>query len=154
MGDILPSWDRTFQAMKQSGGVSVNSWQLKGYRLSSFPQQELSIVLGHSSLNGLLLHLLKLPELSTSSKKSCKAKPNNLQSERTLLIRRNPVWGSGASEEGSAYHKRSQQHSVFCEQNRHEACRAAQSTCKVIHLLRAAPGRPWLHIESGFWHYT
>lgn len=49
---------------------------------------------GHSSLKGLLLHLLKLPELSRSSKKSCKAKANNLQPERTLLIRRDPVWGS------------------------------------------------------------
>lgn len=74
---------------------------LKSYRL--FPQQEHGP--GALKPQGIASTLLKLPKLSMSSKKSCKAKLNNLQSERTLLIRRDPVWGSGAFEEGIVYHK-------------------------------------------------
>lgn len=66
------------------------------------------MALGHSNLKGLLL---ELPKLSMSITKSQRVKPNSLQSERTLLIRRVPVWGSGVFGKGRVYHRlmRSQQ---------------------------------------------
>lgn len=81
---------------------------LKSYRLSSFSQQEHGP--GALKPQGIASTLLKLPKLSMSSGKSYKAKPNNLQSERTLLIRRDPIWSFGAFEEARVHHrlKRSQ----------------------------------------------